>query len=291
MPAVWLSSSRYNCDCHCDFIQCSNCTSCNSMTNHLYDFNHCCVCGRWAKMRWCQCGEAAYCNKDCQVSGWPAHKRNCSFRQTKIVLEKTVLVYDVLPIIMAFSRSLNISETFRQFCRVMQSQARDRKKQLKRLIHHQFKARRKFACALKLCQHYYGGGDRWLRATVAHNMPTLGSLNLLTLESLHGGPDRHWWNIVRCTRTVPIVIGLFYGPLFNRYCHTAQSGHLLHTALYKQTLRDQGDHVSHGSYWRRWQNACLGKVYVFLVTFPTLHHGIAMVRIQTWTRYRTGSWN
>ena len=161
------------------------------MTHHLYEFNHCCVCGCWAKMRWCQCGEAAYCNKDCQLSGWPAHKRNCSFRQTKIVLEKTVLVYDVLPIIMAFSRSLNISETFRQFCRVMQSQARDRKKQLKRLIHHQFKARRKFACALKLCQHYYGGGDRWLRATVAHNMPTLGSLNLLTLESLHGGPDRH----------------------------------------------------------------------------------------------------
>ena len=74
------------------------------MTHQLYEFNHCCVCGCWAKMRWCQCGEAGYCNKDCHLSGWPAHKRNCSFHQTKIVLEKTVLVDDVLPIIMTFSQ-------------------------------------------------------------------------------------------------------------------------------------------------------------------------------------------
>jgi hypothetical protein len=85
------------------------------MTHHLYEFvcgcwakmtHHCFVCGCWAKMKWCQCGEAAYCNKDCQLPGWPAHKRNCSSHQTKIILEKTVLVDDVLPIIMTFSQEL-----------------------------------------------------------------------------------------------------------------------------------------------------------------------------------------
>ena len=89
--------------------------SCKSMTHHLYEFvcgcwakmtHHCFVCGCWAKMKWCQCGEAAYGNKDCQLPGWPAHKRNFSSHQTKIILQKTVLVDDVLPIIMTFSQEL-----------------------------------------------------------------------------------------------------------------------------------------------------------------------------------------
>jgi len=91
--------------------QCSDCIF--SMTNRLYDFHHCCVCGRWAKMRWCQCAETAYWNKGCHVSGVPAHKRHCSFHQAKIIMAKTIIVSGVLPNIMAFSRSLNIGETFR----------------------------------------------------------------------------------------------------------------------------------------------------------------------------------